>query len=498
MKKQKSVIELIVVFALIYVGILAMENDYLLRSAVKDDLNFTSYFCNASLFEVIYAGGYKFRPVSSTILWILAHICGENLYLYGYVNILFGAICALVIYYFAKDVFGSELYGAIATVLYVVSRFSYYQITTQLGVMETTSTLLGIVFVWKLYKYLDIGKSKYFYSAVVFYFLCSMSHERYTALMPILIYVWLMSDEKSKFDKKSVLYFKKPLITLGVFVGILAIFQLLVTNMMVGTGGTVVTETISVESVYNNVIKSIKYIFGINTSEIWLTMIDWNSYSEKAKFTIIASIIMIVIIVLISAIEIIRMKKDERKRSLSKVGLFVLSVGALVCVSSITIRVELRWMYFPYVAAVFLLIYLTSIKSNRWIFSLKLACLVVYVITMIGFGFYCRRYYTNLYYWPVYTAANSLSDCTYGEYEEKMYEKSWVIIASGDLENSYEDLMNQFDPYDQYDLQLQVVRSVDELQSIDNIKEKEVLYYVEKEMKFTNVSNMVYELYTQE
>ena len=124
-----------------------MENDYLLRSAVKDDLNFTNYFCNSSLSEVVYAGGYKFRPISSTVLWIVARICGENLYLYGYFNLLFNVVCALIVYYCVKDMFGSELYSLIAAMLYVSSRFSYYQITTQLGVMETTSTLLAIVVV---------------------------------------------------------------------------------------------------------------------------------------------------------------------------------------------------------------------------------------------------------------------------------------------------------------------------------------------------------------
>ena len=102
------------------------------------------------------------------------------------------------------------------------------------------------------------------------------------------------------------------------------------------------------------------------------------------------------------------------------------------------------------------------------------------MITMIVFNLYCRQYYGSLYYWPDYKMANALSDSTYGEYGEKMYSKSWVIITQQEFKganSTYENVLKQFDPYDEYDLELEVIDSVDELAHIENLRKKQILYY---------------------
>lgn len=44
---------------------------------------------------------------------------------------------------------------------------------------------------------------------------------------------------------------------------------------------------------------------------------------------------------------------------------FILSIGAMVLISSATIRVELRWMYAPYTAVIALLIYTAQLETDR-------------------------------------------------------------------------------------------------------------------------------------
>lgn len=188
------------------------------------------------------------------------------------------------------------------------------------------------------------------------------------------------------------------------------------------------------------------------------------------------------------------MKKAERKRIWAKVGMFVLSVGALLFISSVTIRVELRWMYFPYMAAVFLLIYLSQIKSTIHLYTIKQICMLVYVVVLMGFGIYCRRgYYNNLYYWRDYEVANALSDSTYGEYGKKMYSKDWVIITSMEITDSYSDFMKQYDVFDEYVLNVEVINSVNELDTVDNLKKKEILYFDKEKNCFINITNMIHE-----
>ena len=71
-----------------------------------------------------------------------------------------------------------------------------------------------------------------------------------------------------------------------------------------------------------------------------------------------------------------------------------------------------------------------------------------------------------------------------------MYDKSWVIISSVEELNSYEDIINVYDPYDKYELKLEVVKSIDEMNSIERIYEKEILYFDSDDLDFINVTDI--------
>ena len=492
--KGQRVYYLLTVLVFILLGTFLLEKSHILYASVMDDLFFGSYFCNASIGEAVFSGGYKFRPVSNFVMWLIAHIFQGNLYAYGYFNLIYNALCAFLIFNLVRKFLRSDMLAAVSTVLYVVSRFSYYQITQQLGVMETTCTILGICFIWFLYQYMESLHSKDFYYALLFYFLCCMSHERYTVLMPVILYAWFFSGERKKSGNKGLKKYKKPLIVVAVFFLIMVLFLALVNNVMTGTGGTDVTETISFYTFFLYLAESIAYLFSINSPALYLSMIGIFQYSLLIWIVVLISIMMIFLIVGISIWEIAKMEKEERNNVLIRCGMFLLPVMAMVFISSVTLRVELRWMYYPYMVAVFFLVYLIQISKHKKTFKWKQAALFIYMITMIVFNLYCRQYYGSLYYWPDYKMANALSDSTYGEYGEKMYSKSWVIITQQEFKganSTYENVLKQFDPYDEYDLELEVIDSVDELAHIENLRKKQILYYDAKKGEFINVSRMI-------
>ena len=357
--------------------------------------------------------------------------------------------------------------------------------------METTATIFAIIFVWNVYEYMQ-GNGRCYYFALVSYILCVLSHERYIVLMPVLLYAWWVTDKKKDVTSLSRKIYLKPVLTILLFGLIMLLEKCLTLNIMMGTGGTNVVETFSVKILLIQIIYSIGYLLGFNGPQLYLSMISWYQYSWKAKIVVLVSILMIAILVILSIIDISKSDKEDKRKNCSVIVMFLLVISAVIFVSSITIRVELRWMYYPYMAMVFLLIYLAHIKRDLRNFRIKQFCFFMYMICTIAFNIYCRRYYGNLYYWRIYTMANSLSDNTYGRYGNKMYKKSWVLITQMELEiGSYDDLMRQFDISDQYDIKLEVIPTIKELDNVDDIMNKEILYFDKKQSKFINISKVV-------
>ena len=57
--------------------------------------------------------------------------------------------------------------------------------------------------------------------------------------------------------------------------------------------------------------------------------------------------------------------------------------------------------------------------------------------------------------------------------------------------NAFEDLMKQNDVYDEYELQVQVIASVNELENIQNLENKEVLFWDKTINQFINLTNVI-------
>ena len=243
-----------------------------------------------------------------------------------------------------------------------------------------------------------------------------------------------------------------------------------------------------------NVTKSVGYLLGVNgsASDIYLTMVAWSAYTVWIKGIVIASIVCAGTIIIVGVLDILKnIKLQERKKQLCIMLFFILSIGAMVLISSATIRVELRWMYAPYTAVIALLIYTAQLETDRKKSIVKDILLIIYFVGMIFFNMFSRNFYSNLYYWGNYTIANALTDSTYARYGDDMYSKSWVIITDVQPNNAFEDLMKQYDVYDEYELQVQVIASVNELENIQNLENKEVLFWDKTINQFINLTNVI-------
>lgn len=215
-----------------------------------------------------------------------------------------------------------------------------------------------------------------------------------------------------------------------VFTIIFVIRMLVLGNSgMTGTGGTEIFTDFNVMQVLYFIALSIMYLLGINFGHPAMVMVSLNRGQYGILYTIIAiSAACCVLIIMITFICDILKNKYENWNKIKVLLLFLSFIGINIISTSVTIRVELRWMYTPYVGMILMLIFICSkMISYKKISS---GILLIYIVFTVVFNIYSRQYFNNLYFWSTITFAESLYDETIGKYGDQIWDKPIVLLKA--------------------------------------------------------------------
>ena len=102
--------------------------------------------------------------------------------------------------------------------------------------------------------------------------------------------------------------------------------------------------------------------------------------------------------------------------------LFLAFIALCIGSSSVTIRVEMRWVYVVYAAALLVLAYMTSLMGPAGFLAILYAALIFPAET------YYREHWSNLYLWPDQMKYNSLAEETVEKYGDDIFDKQIYII----------------------------------------------------------------------
>lgn len=482
-KNEKFVrcMEIIAVYTILILISYELDKNNIFHMFCSDDAGAYS-MRNGSIFGIVFEKSYKYRPISMLFMYFSLKLFPLNIYYLGYYLIALNTVVATTIYFILTKERCNRIVSFGVSFLYLVCRFSYYQVTQLYGMMEGICTLFAIWVVYLLYKYNTERQDKWFYWSMFFYILVSLSHERYAVLIIPMLWVWGIVFFDSK-DKRHEL--KK------IAVGFVSVFLMAILlksrtiNILVGTAGTDITSSFSMKSFFEMLMKSILYLFGVNGDDTYLSLIGWNSTPDYIQWMVRFTIIMVFLIFICSVLEIIKADKKTKILYVANVMLFVLSIGTTIAISSCTIRVEMRWIYFPYMILVGLLVYLCYFCKERF-FYIKKEAFVIYIFGMIVFNMYARDFYGNLYYWSDYNMGNSLATETYKKYGEKLEGSKLILVTDYVIQSesvyTYEDMIDSmFD-----NVELTVVNNESELQKIGNLDNTLVL-------EWDSVTNNFYE-----
>ena len=457
-----------------------------IKALYMDDLYLFSFFREQDFFTFSFPIGeaVRFRPVYWALSYIEMVFVGNDPNRYWYFNVVLNGLLACFLCYFSWVVSkGKKIVSLSLSLIFLSAHFAYYQIAQALGILETLA--LGFSLITLYFLYLQLNEEKHFLRNLIFshifFFLLVFTHERYIALLP-LFYVPLFF--RGRAGEAKILTGGKILPLAQAFL-FYAIRKFAIGSFIPkGTGGTEVTESFKLEEALQNAFTEVYYIFGFQKGPEHLNGIPWENVAENIRKLVYASIVVLGIAVFLclifALIRIFKTDKSIGESTESSIGkstesgtgnhsvkatannvandatnksasnfkkeqkrvkparlrtfignnlLFLIFIAMCIGSSSVTIRVEMRWVYVSFAASLLYFSYLLGVSRLPLgtIFCLAFICLRLPVER------YYRSYFPQIYFWEDQDRMNSLAEETIEKYGRGGVLGKQVYI----LENKY-------------------------------------------------------------
>lgn len=411
-----------------------------IKGLYMDDLYFWSCYGEQGFLEYVFPmGSTRFRFLYYLAAWLEMAVVRNQVSWFVPVNILLNAGVAWTLYHMGRRLSMAKWIGFLCGAMYLVSRMAYYQIGQVLGLMETMALWMALGILWYLYCFLNSaasdsrggkGKNALIIKACLLYFGVCFVHERYMALFPLLLLVLLMKKSRSLIQWLS---------SIGAFALVQLIRAFTIGSVLpAGTGGTQVADTFSLHEAIGYALSQAAYVFGMNAGPEHLNGCPWSDTPLLYQGLILAADGILFMMVAAFLVKII---KTKEKGPLIRNGvLFLVFIALCIGSSSVTIRVELRWVYVSLAAALLFLAYIYGVLTEgvkpelylkrMWPWGILFTA---YVALMLPAELFYRGNYSKIYFWPDQMRYNSLAEETYGRYGDEIFGKTIYILG-----NSYE------------------------------------------------------------
>lgn len=425
-----------------------------IKGLYMDDLYLWSCYGEQSFSEFVFPmGSTRFRFLYYLAAWLQLAVTGNHVDWFVPMNILLNIGVAFTLYRMARSFSRSTYVGALCGIAYLASRMSAYQIAQVYGLMETMALWMAIGILYLLYGYLNEkggrGKNR-FWAACLLYFGICFVHERYMVLLPLFLFVLVCRKARDWRLWTGVA---------GSFFLVQAIRMATIGGLSpAGTGGTNVADGFSITKTVGYAFSQVLYLFGINAGPEHLNGQNFQESPLWVLMLVAVADLMLVLLVVAFVAKLIGSGLGKEKKCGSYLCTSLLFLGFIagcIACSSVTIRVELRWVYVSFAAALLFLSWLYGaltdgmVERGLWIQAVPyLGMITVFVTLMLPVELYYRGLYPNLYFWSNQSRYNSLAEETYEKYGDEIFGKTIYIIGN-DYEMSDFTARTFFKVYDE-------------------------------------------------
>ena len=536
-KVLKFIIEYLLVLSCLAFFCFYINRNIIMKALYMDDLYHWSWFRGLNLFDFAFKfyETSRYRPVFETIQYLIYMIVDTDPTKIIFINKIYNSLIALFIYHFIKKLNVGRIISLAFSILYLIAHYSYYQIGQGIGSLESSALFFSLVILLLCLKLSGVISKKndngfvfesskgYLISITIciylMYIIIAFTHERFLGLaLPIILAILFSKATNEKILSKRKIISLILLICeicLICYIRYIAIGKV----MPAGTGGTYVENTFDLSTCINYCFRQVKFIFGINVGPDYLVGIEFENVANKYRiytFISIALILSIVVIYLCVRVKIIiknfiqkhknnisessftsdnnelaenvnNFKEKKCRNYLASDLIFLTFIAMCIGASSVTIRIEMRFIYVSFTVAIIYLSYMCSyifeIINNKIIKFLFVLIMLIIVLFRIPIEMEYRSNYDKLYCFVDMKKANSIYDCTIGKYgldDILKNKKIYIIKNYYDINEFYAEYLLKI--YDKKNVgnKIIIVDSIGDI-PIEDIKYDTIVLYEDLE-----------------
>ena len=435
-----------------------------IRALYGDDLYLWSFYGCEDFWSFTFPKVTKgnFRPFYWALSYLEFRLIGPHVHWYARFNVLLNVAIAWVIYFFSRRLSRlarmpqgmriGQAVGLLTGMLYLQSHFAAYQIAQVLGLLESLALLLALLTLWGLFDYMEGRGTRAYLRACLCFFLVIFTHERFIALAP-LFYLAVITQYQTerrlcrRFARLRTVELLLPLLILAVFFGT----RMVVAGeaIPVGTAGTKVQDTFSLAQALGFAFSQVAYIFGVNAGHAIFCGVSFGDSAHWVQALIVLSWLCLLLLLLLYVRRAWRRGRIT-PRLIGENLLFICFIALCIGSSSITIRLETRWVYVSYTAALLYLSYMlgeiaksgavkpeagravrtraatvqrtsaASVSASGERAACRgMAMVLAFSLLFMAYGavmtpveHYDRQHYPNIFFFFDQDRVNSLADCT--------------------------------------------------------------------------------------
>lgn len=457
-----------------------------IRALYGDDLYLWSFYGCEDFWSFTFPKVTKgnFRPFYWALSYLEFRLIGPHVHWYARFNVLLNVAIAWVIYFFSRRLSRlarmpqgmriGQAVGLLTGMLYLQSHFAAYQIAQVLGLLESLALLLALLTLWGLFDYMEGRGTRAYLRACLCFFLVIFTHERFIALAPLFYLAVITqyqterqlcrrfapsrmscaaSDEIPAMNRLGRIFeLLLPLLILAVFFGT----RMVVAGeaIPVGTAGTKVQDTFSLAQALGFAFSQVAYIFGVNAGHAIFCGVSFGDSAHWVQGLIVLSWLCLLLMLVLYVRRAWRRGRIT-PRLIGENLLFICFIALCIGSSSITIRLETRWVYVSYTAALLYLSYMLgeiaksgAVKPEagravrtraatvqrasaasvsalgeraacRGVERPRTAMVLAFSLLFMAYGavmtpveHYDRQHYPNIFFFFDQDRVNSLADCT--------------------------------------------------------------------------------------
>jgi hypothetical protein len=405
-------------------------NGFHFHSLMGDDLYAWAYYGHHQSFHDLFltASGGKYRPVVNAALYVLFHQFGADYQAWVTFSVGLNFVIACLVFALVRRVTrGDTLIAFLAGVLYITSRFSYYDVFQTIGVMEALCIMFLVAIMYVAVEFAESDSRWPGYTLAGLYLLITLTHERFLALFPFLVLLVLFR-KGHKWRSKGVLI---GLICVPPVLNIVLKHLVFHTSFLTGTGGQALG--FDPGSIITFMTKGFANMFWVNWGPDYLSGITMSEVSPRARLLVILIVVSLAAVIVLAAVRVLRLKdRGERLRELKVFVLWLALFVPLLLMASITFRQEYRWLYAPFVVCLVYFCYQFSRLPGRAV--LKYAVIAVLAVMAVGADSYFKQHENSVYFFYGESLADATYTATVGRYGTDMSQMTMYVQKRPDIE----------------------------------------------------------------